>query len=220
MFYDPILTNRWFKPGVLYSDVDWTDFATIVAEFDSRIREWYVQPARALQSVSGHFAFPVMALACMLLDTLSQFYSGDSKSSRATFIDFVRQQFPQFNDPISPPVERPPGCRPPKITDTAEALYFGFRCGILHEAHVTSYGAISGLDHIVQIEAAGVTRYRDGRDCPTVIFDPHRVLDELDLFLKEYVDKLRDTNTAYEPLRRAFKAKFSSTFGVDISNAN
>lgn len=219
MFYEPVLTNRWFKPDVLYSDIDWTDFPTIVSEFESRVREWYLQPARTLQSASGHFAFPVMALACMLLDTLSQFHNGTSRSSRGGFINFVRQQFPLFDEPISPSIERPKGCDPSEITNTAEALYFGFRCGILHEAHVTPYGAISGLDRVVRIEASGVTRYQNGRDCPTVIFDPHRVLDELSSFLERYVAKLRDKDSAHEPLRNAFKAKFGSSFGVDISNA-
>lgn len=185
MFYKPVLNNRWFKPEVRYADIDWTDFSAIVAEWEGRIREWYLQPARALQGASGHFAFPVMALACMLVDTLSQFYTGAQRSHRTIFLDFVQQRLPRLDNPVSPPIQRPPGLQPPQITNTAEALYYGFRCGILHEAHVTPYGAILGLNQIVQVEPAGFTTYADGTDCPTIIFDPHRTIDALELFFQQ-----------------------------------
>ena len=52
MFYEPVLTARWFKPGIRYSDINWNSFPTIVSEFDGRLREWYLNPGKTL-TVSG-----------------------------------------------------------------------------------------------------------------------------------------------------------------------
>jgi hypothetical protein len=219
MFYEPVLTARWFKPGVRYSDINWNSLPTIVSEFDDRIRQWYLNPAKCLQSISGDYAFPVMALACMLTDTLSQFYSGQPQSRRSTFIAFVRQQFPEFTQALTPPIDRPPGSNPATISDYAEALYFGFRCGILHEAHVTPYGAISGQGTLLDLHPAGVTRYQDGAHCPTITIDPKRFLDALEAFFVAYVSQLLNPDSAHDPLRTAFKTKFGLSFGIDITNA-
>jgi len=219
MFYEPVLTARWFKPGIRYSDINWNSFPTIVSEFDGRIREWYLNPGKTLNCISGHYAFPVMALACMLTDTLSQFYTGLPKSTRGTFIDFVRQQFPEFAQPLPTAINRPPGSNPATITDYAQALYFGFRCGILHEAHVTPYGAITGQDTMLDFHAAGATRYQGGADCPTITIDPKRFLDALEAFLVTYISQLLNPDAAHEPLRTAFKTKFRLSFGIDITNA-
>ena len=220
MFYQPVLEARWFKPGIRYSQINWSSFSSVVSEFDGRIREWYLNPAKCLQCNSGHYAFSVMALACLLTDTLSQFHSGRLESSKTTFVAFVRQQFPEFSQTLMNPIQRPPGSRPPpQITDYAEALYHGFRCGILHEAHIDVYGAIAGQDTVVKCQADGITRYHGGGDCPTVIIDPKRFLELLDGFLVTYVSQLLDSNAAYDSLRSAFKIKFNSSFGIDITNS-
>ena len=219
MFYEPVLAARWFKPGIKYSDINWNSFPAIVSEFDGRIREWYLNPGKTLACISGHYAFSVMALACMLADTLSQFYTGAPQSARGTFIDFVRQQFPEFAQPLPAAINRPPGSNPATITDYAQALYFGFRCGILHEAHVTPYGAIASQAAMLEFHAAGATRYQSGADCPTVSIDPKRFLDALEAFLVTYVSQLINPDAAHDPLRTAFKAKFHFSFGIDITNA-
>jgi hypothetical protein len=142
MFYEPVLTARWFKPGIRYSDINWNSFPTIVSEFDGRMREWYLNPGKTLNCISGHYAFPVMALACMLTDTLSQFYTGAPQSKRGTFIAFVRQQFPEFAQPLPTAIKRPTGTKPATITDYAQALYFGFRCGILRLRQVARLSTV------------------------------------------------------------------------------
>ena len=221
MYYRPVLTNRIFSPGVLYSAIDWQSLRKVVEAFDRRIREWYVQPARALESTSGHYAFAVMALNCLLIDTLSQFFSGEPESKRSVFLSFVRSKLPAFSQTLSVPIKRLAGRNrnPATLDDVAQVLYFGFRCGILHEAHVPLYGAISGLPTPVQVEAAGNAQYADGSDCPTVIVDPHQLLDALDRVLEQYISDLLNSDPAHNDLRAAFKAKFASSFGVDLASA-
>lgn len=216
MYYRPVLTNRIFSPDVLYSAIEWRSLRKVVEAFDRRIREWYVQPARALESTSGHYAFAVMALNCLLIDTLSQFFSGEPESKRSVFISFVRSKLPAFSQTLSVPIKRPAGRN---LDDVAQVLYFGFRCGILHEAHVPLYGAIFGLPTPVQVEAAGNTRYADGSDCPTVVIDPHQLLDALDRVLEQDISDLLSSDSAHNALRAAFKAKFASSFGVDLASA-
>ena len=142
MFYTPIPAGRIFSPGVLYSDINWTSLREVVTAFGTRIREWYMQPARALEVASGNYAFAVMALNCLLIDTLSQFFSGEPQSKRSVFLSFVGPKLPAFSQRLSTPIERPTGSNPAALEDVAQVLYFGFRCGILHEAHVPLYGAI------------------------------------------------------------------------------
>lgn len=220
MFYTPVLAGRIFSPGVLYSDINWKSLREVVTAFDRRIREWYVQPARALEVASGNYAFAVMALNCLLIDTLSQFFNGEPQSKRSVFLSFVRSKLPAFSQRLSAPIERPSGSNPAALEDVAQVLYFGFRCGILHEAHVPLYGAIFGLPTPVQVEPAGNTQYSGGRACPTVIIDPHQLLDALDQVLKQYVADLLNADPAHDPLRIAFKTKFGSSFGVDLASAS
>src|SRR6478609_4615295 len=113
MFYTPVLAGRIFSPGVLYSDINWNSFREVITAFDRRIREWYVQPARALEAASGDYAFAVMALNCLLTDTLSQFFSGEPQSKRSVFLSFVRSKLPAFSQRLIASIERPSGSSPP-----------------------------------------------------------------------------------------------------------
>jgi hypothetical protein len=218
MFYQPVQDQRLFKPGVLYSQIDWTCFQTIVSEFDGRIREWYLNPARTLQCISGDYSFPVMALACLLTDTLSQFHSGNP-SGRKTFKEFVRQQFPEFAQLLPTAINRPAHSDPPILTDFADVLYHGFRCGILHEAHITPYGVLSGQDTIFSCEPTGLTRYQGGAFCPTVVIYPKLFLDAVEAFLVTYVSQLLNPGPEFIDLRTHFKSRFTASFGIDITNA-
>ena len=96
MFYTVTRDSRLFKPGTLYDRIDWTNLDAIADAFADRVSEWYVRPAEALKAVSGHFAFGAMALNCVLIDTLSQYYSGSDFSTGDHFKNFVRVSFPDF----------------------------------------------------------------------------------------------------------------------------
>lgn len=221
MFYTVTKNSRWFKPGVLYSDVDWSSLPAIVDAFAERLEDWYVKPAEALRA-SGHFAFAAMALNCILLDTLSQYYSGNLSSKAGTFKDFVRLKLPEFGQPLPLPV-RHFDAQKNKVTqlmDFAEVLYHAFRCGIVHEAHVTPYGMIHGGAGVVFVEPSCHVKYTaDGSDCPSVIIDPWALLERVKSMLGGYVRNLKDPDPGFETLRANFRTKFSEAFGVDISEA-
>lgn len=215
VFYRPIQTDRYFSRSRLYTSIDWTKLADIVPVFMERITDWYVGPGSAL-AADWHNAFSVMAIDCLLIDTLAQFEKGKDESDRTTFIEFVKAKLPQFAVALRPAIRRP---GKPDITTPAEALYFGFRCGILHEAHVPPYAGLRPEPGIVLVVPTGHTRYADGTDCPAVLVDPIRLFRELETIFERYVLNLLDPSPAYEPLRASFRKKFTSSFGIDITGA-
>jgi hypothetical protein len=98
-----------------------------------------------------------------------------------------------------------------------DVLYSGFRCGILHQAHIPLYGAIYGVANVLEFQPAGSTKYANGGDCPTVICFPQKLFDEVETAFIKYLDDLMNPDPAFNDLRRRFKAKFEDSFGVTIS---
>src|SRR5690349_8915463 len=122
-YYNPVKENRWFRAEKKYSDIKWGDFKEVVAEFTGRIQDWYIKPAETLQNASGHYSFAVMALNCLLIDALSQYYYGAQQSptealngcnkpcesSRSKFMDFVKARIPQLAGTFTPAIKTPKG---------------------------------------------------------------------------------------------------------------
>jgi len=229
-FYKPVETARAFRIGKPYYKIDWNNFREVLNEFHGRIDDWYIKPAKELGK-NGDFAFPVMAIDCMLIDTLSQYYYGAGQSpnekessfpssSRSKFKDFLKERLPQLTGPLPTPIQQPPMGKKKTgdpLNNFEDVLYSGFRCGILHQSHIPLYGVIYGIPTALEFRANGATTYADGKDCPTVICFPQKLLDELETAFIKYLDDLWDANPAFDDLRRRFKAKFEDSFGVTIN---
>jgi len=222
MFYQVSLDNREFSAGAFYDGVNWGSLNDIVENFRRRVTWWYLEPAELLQKAGEQHAFPVMALSCILLDSMSQFYFGTNTSSRGNFINFVRMWLPEFAVNLPAPIQHkidPSPNAPQILVDYAEVLYFAFRCGILHDAHVTPYGMVRGGLQIITFSPNGFTSYVAGGDCPTVLVDPWRILDRVRDVFNAYLNRILDPNLANDILRTQFKFKFSESFGVDVTGA-
>lgn len=215
LFYRPVQTDRHFSKEIQYSDVDWTKLSSIVPAFEARITEWYIIPAKELAK-DWHNAFSVAALDCLLIDSMAQFAKGSPESTRDIFIDFVKDNIPAFR-PALPAIIKQNG--KPDITTPAEALYFGFRCPILHEAHIPPYCQILPETSIVSARPTGKTTYADGTDCCAVILDPLRLLTALEALFNTYTADLLAPGVANDTLRANFKKKFKNSFGIDITTA-
>jgi hypothetical protein len=219
MFYEIIKSGRWVAAQIEYDKIDWTSLDAIIDAFHDRLMGWYVEPADALQVASGHFAFPVMALNCILIDTMAQFAKGAGKTN---FTTFVSEKIPEFAPAMPLEIrhwdETVRARKKPYETlkTFADALYSAFRCGILHEAHVAAYGMVRGGNLVEQVPT-GFTKYQDGTDCPTVIIDPWQLLAKVKGVLSEYIAQLKNRDAANDLLRQMFKTKFTESFGVDIS---
>jgi hypothetical protein len=222
MFYEVNLVNREFNAGIFYDGVDWTSLQSIVENYRDRVRWWYLDPADHLETGDRRFAFPVMALSCILLDSLSQFYFLTTRSSRKNFIKYASISIPEFAANLPHPIQHKidAGPEPPQsLTTFAEVLYFAFRCGILHDAHVTPYGMVRSGPQLIEFVPNGLTTYAGGADCPTVMIDPWRLRDRVRAVFDAYVTRLLDPAPANNLLRLQFKSKFTESFGVDVSNA-
>jgi hypothetical protein len=223
MFYE-IHQSAWkkraFSKKKLYKDIDWSDLDQIIDAYRERIEQWYLSPAKELAR-DCHSAFSVMALNCLLIDTLSQFVAGIPSSKPDQFKDFIRNRLPSiYRRELRTPIERDKHERGPKIlANVADVLYHGFRCGILHEAHTPPYCGVAQVKSGVRV-VSGLVKYRgSGADCTTVIVDPLKLLKELDKRFESYVRELKNRQSKHNQLRENFKKKFSTSFGIDVTTA-
>jgi hypothetical protein len=234
-YYMPVQNARAFRREKPYDKIDWNNFQEVLAEFHGRIDDWYIIPAKELGK-NGHYVFPVMAVDCLLIDTMSQYYygsdpsptetlngqTGSLDSSGAKFKDFLVARLPHRTGPLPVPIKQPVTSRNPKgkpLLTYEDVLWSGFRCGILHQAHIPLYGAIYGVANVLDFQPSGITTYADRTDCPTVICFPQKLLDDLETAFLKYLDDLWNPAPSFDDLRRRFKAKFEDSFGVTISTA-
>lgn len=230
MFYQPVKSERYFYAKTKYDAIDWHDFRAVVEAFRLKLREWHLAPAEELRKCWDH-SFSLMAINCLLIDTMSQYYYGSRQSGQQQFKRFARLKFPAFRQKLperirqslaprerrkSPKKPRPR--RKPRHFETfADVLYVAFRCGILHEAHVEMCGGLAGLGgKLCDVDPDICTTYRDGSACPTVRMDPTAIYDELKTVIDQYLADLVNPDVRHDFRRRNFKHKFKASFGINI----
>lgn len=217
MIYEPVQANRYFTKTQKYSDVDWSDFDAVVDAFQQRINNWYIDAATALADATGHHAFSIMAIDCLLIDTLSQFATGQLSSTANTFKSFISDHLANFNASLANPIQHDDHNRQATLTTVADVIYHGFRCGILHQAHIPLYGAVDPGGAHFNDAGSGTTKYAaDGSDCPTLVVNPLRLLEDLKAYFSQYISDLKNTDPQFDALRVNFKTKFSDSFGVTV----
>ena len=96
-------------------------------------------------------------------------------------------------------------------------LWSGFRCGIVHEAHVPLYGRLWGVAGVFDFVSNGFAIYADtGADCPTVNVNPGEFAKEVVGVFKSFIRELK--RPASIVLRANFRKKFLVSYGIDITN--
>ncbi|MDA0832903.1 MAG: hypothetical protein O2931_01680 [Planctomycetota bacterium] len=217
MIYEPVKANRYFTKTDLYSAIDWSDFNVVVTAFEERINNWYLEPATELANATGHYAFSIMAINCLLIDTFSQFAAGQLSSSASTFKSFVSKNLPNFNATLTATISHDDHSRKITLSTVADVVYHGFRCGILHQAHIPLYGGIVPGGAPFNEMASGQTIYSaDGSACPTVSINPLQMLDDLKTYFADYICNLKNTAPQFDTLRNNFRLKFTDSFGISV----
>lgn len=228
MFYKAVQSGRYFNRDQKYTDIEWTSLAAVVDAFRKRIDDWYLEPIRRLhqQPDGGHLAFTAMALNCLMIDTLSQYEYGLPESDGARFKQFVVDYLTPYSGNLHSQIQyqRYDRNAHAMVTRThrtvQDVLWVGFRCGILHEAHVAPYGGVRPAGQRLNQRASGYLKYAaSGASCPSVIVNPWRLFKDIEKVFNRYLKRLKNRNAAHEPLRGKFRTKFSDSFGVDISGA-
>ena len=113
--------------------------------FEKRINERFIEPINKLieseenlNPIDKKFGFSILALDCLLIETIQSFYQGitnSSSKSKKIFKRFLTQQ---------------DGFKEYFITDKiAEDFYFKFRCGLLHQAQTSSDSKIWSVGELI-----------------------------------------------------------------------
>jgi hypothetical protein len=133
--------KKKFSPNYEFCEINPEDFPDLIEKFKDRMDGWYFAPAEILLKEKDT-GFPVMAIACIIIDTLAGYFEGvkgDTKESH--FEKFLRERIPEFSRTL--PKECQDRYKELKGKDFSFAIYKALRCGILHEARIKHYGAIS-----------------------------------------------------------------------------
>lgn len=206
--------TRAFAPATLYRDIKARSFNQVVAAFGNRIKTWYID--QALKATRAHEGFLLTTMSCIVLDLLSQYFYNLPNSQAAKYRQFLREQIPEFNQPIQPPIHSYTytlqGWRKEAILSLDHAFWHGFRCGIIHNGMILEYGRISGdpiAPKIVQI------RDREDSKGKEVAVNPRLLIDRVDRVSRNYVRRL--TQRSERKLRNNFSAKFMRDFGLKLT---
>jgi hypothetical protein len=172
-----------------WADLDFAteeDWQTAIDIFEDRIHFRFLDAIEKIQRMrfSG---FAVMALDCLLIETLQQFRRGVAETppreSGDYFTEFLTQTgFGQFFD-----------------EEMAGTFYRSIRCGVLHQAEV------KGSSKIWIRRGSPLVRWADDQDGLVVNRDLfHRQLERV---FDAYVRDLRKSRQLYTELRERFKRK-------------
>lgn len=176
MFIAPgFKTTCWRK--LKLDDPAHGDWSTAIEILDARIRGRYIDPAdellatdqKILPAVNRRFGFTVLAIDCLMIETLQSFIEGWKSShgkSTESFRRFLttRKRFKKFF-----------------TKKRAERFYSEFRCGILHQAEIQGNSFVWSVGDLLEIDGKKMTVNRTKF---------HKSLK--DEFV-DYLDELRDS---------------------------
>lgn len=166
------------------------DWNVAISALDSRIRERYIAPADFLvaaekdtPATERRFGFAVLAIDCLLVETLGAFLEGlegTTGRSKKIFCKFLTSR-PQFHKDFP--------------QSLAEQFYDEFRCGVLHQAEVGGNSKVWSVGPLVQ------------KDGDSVIVNRNKFHERLKSEFAAYLQELRGlTNTQ---LRSNFRKKMN-----------
>jgi hypothetical protein len=169
---------------------DWQKAITI---FECRIRGRYLDIVEAIERYE--FAgFAVMALDCLLIETLQQFYDGMHRTkgtSKSAFCRFLTQS--SFKDHFN--------------RKSAAKFYEYIRNGILHQAEIKGSSRI-WIRHDTPLVC-------DAPNGNGLIINRHLFHQQLMCEFQDYVSRLRECDPSDDKLRRNFRAKMDAICNVE-----
>jgi len=166
---------------------DWPEAVRIL---EARIHERFIGPVdhliaaeEAKPITERRFGFTVLAVDCLLLETLGAFLDGLTNTrgkSEATFCKFLTTR-PLFKNEFTP--------------DRAERFYEEFRCGILHQAEIGGDSKVWSVGALLQDNGS------------RIIVNRNKFHDLLKAEFQGYLAELRDPAKA--ELRDNFRKKMN-----------
>ena len=196
----------------LFQDDQFTDWKRAIEIFEDRIKYRYIEAIQKLRQTDDQlfycelprrFGFAILALECLLIETLAQFYDGLRDSNEAAklfkqnncdfYVSFLTKKSFKLKEYFT--------------DDSALLFYHTIRCGILHQAETKASSLIrfNSKEH----EPIKITQDQKG----VLVFRPalsNLVIAEF----HAYCNKLKSDNN--DALRRNFVRKMNFICGLGI----
>jgi len=138
-----VLAEKW--QALRLDDRGNPDWPAAVRILEARIHERFIDPVdhliaaeEAKPIMERRFGFTILAVDCLLVETLGAFIDGltdTDGASRATFCGFLTTR-PLFKDEFTP--------------DRAKRFYYEFRCGILHQGEIGGDSKVWSVGPLLQ----------------------------------------------------------------------
>ncbi len=163
-----------------HDDIGWD---TAIRIFDDRIKGRYINPAQELISNVNNNGFAVMAIVCLLIETMYQFTRGIDRTENGNkdkYSNFLIELLRAENCLVSKKV--------------AIQFYDCIRCGILHQGQTKNGSRLSTSDK-------GVIWVEDD----VLFVSVSQLLDVVARYVNDYESRLRDLNNV--SLRTNFISK-------------
>lgn len=148
-----------------------TDWNTAIAILKDRIEGRFINQIDLLSDDINANGFTVMALNCLLIETLYQFKEGKDKTpsrqNKEAYSNFLMQEFPhEFN-----------------TKNIADSFYTNIRCGILHSAQTKNESRLSDREDVVVTFEGN-----------TLVVSVNGVSSLLKAYFERYLQKLSNPN--------------------------
>jgi hypothetical protein len=217
--FKPVQNARMFTHTKHYSDIDWTNINAVYDAFEEQITDWYLSPMHELEK-DPRAGFPRVGLGCFVIDTVSQYSLGKPRGTRDLFKELIQNEMGALNIPITPPIQTlDDKGRDLDIAGTSEAIYVGFRCGILHKAHSEIWCCVDGSLGVVSV-VPDITQDDQGKNVNTVVVNPKEFGMAVDDMFKRYMAALRTgsgfNNVIATELPGKFKTSFAASYGISL----
>jgi hypothetical protein len=142
-----INSDKWHQLDLSTNESE--DWKKAIEIFSKRIKDRYVEPIDILidqekdkKAIDRKFGFTILAIDCMLVETLQAFYEGlpNTKNiSKKTFTNFLLKS-ENFKSDFTQKING---------QSRADKFYYDFRCGILHQAETGEGGKIWSIGDMV-----------------------------------------------------------------------
>ncbi|HET6218574.1 MAG TPA: hypothetical protein VFE27_16240 [Acidobacteriaceae bacterium] len=196
-----IIEDPWISPRyrashwrIALNTTDWAEMTTI---FRDRLVGRFLGSIHLIANDEeiGRFAgFSTLALDCLLIETLNQFYKGLDETP-SPHVDEFREFFlnsEHFRDHFS--------------DETAKIFYWHIRCGLLHQAQTKKKSFIRADDSaMITVTTNDV---RDG-----IIVNRVKFHEAVERVIESYIKRLLDGGVANDALRTNFIVKMKLICG-------
>jgi hypothetical protein len=171
------------------------DWELAIQIFEKRIRYRFINPVKYLLEMENNLnpkerrnGFSIMAILCVLIESLQCFAEGKGNSKGISKEVFVR--FLVENEPFKTKL---------KVTkDVAETIFVHVRCGILHQAEITGGTRLRAVGPAVKL--------KNGK----LILNRTKFANGIFQFFEQYILELRKSGENGQRLRNNLKNKFET----------